>query len=378
MKLKIIICHLLLALALIGVVIAYQYRYNKKDTISKFLKDYIVHIIIVVILYSLFSPIILYIFGVFKEGRALYNSDILGYYGAIIGGGVTVLGIYWTFNYERLISAEERKETSLPLLKFSLSMFTDEEESDNTEPYDLHIYRGLELNSEYDDLNKEKEFLSAEFTGLHSQKKEILVARNINIKNKSESTSENYRAACSYRAACLSKNLKKVENKIGETSKKNDEITSKISEILFEPFSFHLRIENIGLQTAILSSMSLHSKDGISSRVQVVYEYDKDTTEKPEDLMKKDESTELGMFAVPKETDTSLRIAFWFFDYKRNYSNKSNDYRDYDNGDYLLIEFTDVYLNRYRYKLPIKIRKAFRKYSVILDSKQISINPQKI
>lgn len=378
MKLKIIICHLLLALALIGGVIAYQYRYNKKDTISKFLKDYIVHIIIVVILYSLFSPIILYIFGVFKEGRALYNSDILGYYGAIIGGGVTVLGIYWTFNYERLISAEERKETSLPLLKFSLSMFTDEEESDNTEPYDLHIYRGLELNSEYDDLNKEKEFLSAEFTGLHSQKKEILVARNINIKNKSESTSENYRAACSYRDACLSKNLKKVENKIGETSKKNDEITSKISEILFEPFSFHLRIENIGLQTAILSSMSLHSKDGISSRVQVVYEYDKDTTEKPEDLMKKDESTKLGMFAVPKETDTSLRIAFWFFDYKRNYSNKSNDYRDYDNGDYLLIEFTDVYLNRYRYKLPIKIRKAFHEYSVILDSKQISINPQKI
>lgn len=370
MKPYIIICHLLLALALIGVAIAYQYRYNKKDTISKFLKDYIVHIIIVVLLYSLFSPIILYIFGVFKEGRALHNSDILGYYGALIGGGVTVLGIYWTFNYERLISAEERKETSLPLLKFSLSMLTDEEESDNTEPYDLHIYRDLELNLEYDDLKKEEEFLSISFTGLSSQKREILDARNKN--NKLENISK------SYKDACLSKNLEKVENKIEEILKKQNEISSKIPEILFKQFSFHLRIENIGLQTAILSSMSLHSKDGISSRVQVVYEYDKDTTEKPEDLMKKDESTKLGMFAVPKETDTSLKIAFWFFDYKRNYSNKSNDYRDYDNGDYLLIEFTDVYLNRYRYKLPIKIRKDFCKYSVILDSKQISINPQKI
>lgn len=378
MKLRIIFFHIILALLILATVVLYQHCRKVKDKISKFLKDYIVQLIIGILLFSLISPIILYLCGVFKEGRALYNSDVLGYYGAIIGGGITVLGIYWTFNYERLNSAEERKEASLPLLKFSLSMLTDEEESDNIEPYDLHIYRGLEINLEYDDLNKREEFLSAESTGLSSQRKEILVARNINIKNWLESTSENYKDACSYRNTCINKNLKKVENKIGETSKKFDEITSKIPEILFEQFSFHLRIENIGLQTAILSSMSLHSKDGISSRVQVVYEYDKDTTEKPEDLMKKDESTKLGMFAVPKETATSLKIAFWFFDYNRNYSNRSIDFRDYDNGDYLLIEFTDVYLNRYRYKLPIKIRKAYGKYSVILDSKQIPINPQKI
>lgn len=351
---------------------------SKKFEFQPILKKYLVHVLVVIFLFALITPLILYLFGLFNKDRALQNSDILGYYGAVIGGIVTVLGVYWTFNYERLISAEERKETSLPLLKFSLSMLTDEEESDNIEPYDLHIYRGLEINLEYDDLNKREEFLSAESTGLSSQRKEILVARNINIKKWSESTSENYKDACSYRNTCINKNLKKVENKIGETSKKFDEITSKIPEILFEQFSFHLRIENIGLQTAILSSMSLHSKDGISSRVQVVYEYDKDTTEKPEDLMKKDESTKLGMFAVPKETATSLKIAFWFFDYQRNYSNRSIEFRDYDNGDYLLIEFTDVYLNRYRYKLPIKIRKAYGKYSVILDSKQIPINPQKI
>ena len=57
------------------------------------------------------------------------NSDILGYYGAVIGGGVTVLGVYWTLNYESKKSKEERKQErenlkeerrkdSLPVLRF--------------------------------------------------------------------------------------------------------------------------------------------------------------------------------------------------------------------------------------------------------------------
>lgn len=57
------------------------------------------------------------------------NSDILGYYGAVIGGGVTVLGVYWTLNYESKKSKEDRKQElknlieerrrdSLPILRF--------------------------------------------------------------------------------------------------------------------------------------------------------------------------------------------------------------------------------------------------------------------
>lgn len=49
------------------------------------------------------------------------NSDILGYYGAVIGGGVTVLGVYWTLNYESKKSEEERRKNSLPILRFSLN-----------------------------------------------------------------------------------------------------------------------------------------------------------------------------------------------------------------------------------------------------------------
>ena len=109
MKLCIILSHILLSIPLIGATVAYQHWFTRKDKISKFLKNYIVHIIVVIILYSLISPIILYFFGVFQEGRALNNSDILGYYGALIGGGVTVLGIYWTFKYESEKSKEERE-----------------------------------------------------------------------------------------------------------------------------------------------------------------------------------------------------------------------------------------------------------------------------
>ena len=109
MKQYIILCHVILALLLIVMVGMYQYCCNRKDKISKLLKDYIVHIIVVILLYSLISPIILYFFGVFKEGGALYNSDILGYYGTLIGGGVTVLGIYWTFKHESEKSKEERE-----------------------------------------------------------------------------------------------------------------------------------------------------------------------------------------------------------------------------------------------------------------------------
>ena len=57
------------------------------------------------------------------------DSDILEYYGAVIGGGVTVLGVYWTLNYESKKSKEDRKQElknlieerrrdSLPILRF--------------------------------------------------------------------------------------------------------------------------------------------------------------------------------------------------------------------------------------------------------------------
>lgn len=120
--------------------------------------------------------------------------------------------------------------------------------------------------------------------------------------------------------------------------------------------------------------MSLCSQGGISSRVRKVYEKDIPSRF----LMKEDESADLRTFAVSKEVDTSLKISFCFVDYETNYSWSPGGFKDYGWRDYLLIEFTDVYRNRYRYELPIKLRNANGNYSVILDSKRIPIIPDEI
>lgn len=378
MKLWIILIHIILALLLLAAVVLYQHCCNVKDKISKFVKNYIVQLIIGILLFSLISPIILYLFGVFKEGRALYNSDVLGYYGAIIGGGITVLGIYWTFNYERLISAEEQKEASLPILKFSLRTLTESEASDSTEPYDLHIVRGLEINVKRDDLKEEEEKLHSKLKRLDNQD-QLLQNHFARIRLRERiacpsNSTESLSSRAQKKLDKIYKNRKKLEYRIKEANRKNDEISSKLSEILSVQISFLLEIKNIGLQTAILSSMSLCSQGGISSRVRKVYEKDIPSRF----LMKEDESADLRTFAVSKEVDTSLKISFCFVDYETNYSWSPGGFKDYGWRDYLLIEFTDVYRNRYRYELPIKLRNANGNYSVILDSKRIPIIPDEI
>lgn len=73
-----------------------------------------------VVIFILMLPIILWSLGLY--GIKLFaNSDTLGYYGALIGGGVTVLGVYWTLKHESENSKEERRKNSLPILRFNFS-----------------------------------------------------------------------------------------------------------------------------------------------------------------------------------------------------------------------------------------------------------------
>ena len=85
------------------------------------LKQY--NFLIRIFLYLLAMPVI--IFGLFPmlgiPNSLFDDSDVLAYYGAVIGGGVTVLGVYWTFKYESELSKEERRENSLPILRFNLT-----------------------------------------------------------------------------------------------------------------------------------------------------------------------------------------------------------------------------------------------------------------
>lgn len=345
MKLYIILSLVLLALSFLGMVAVYQHCCNRKDKISKFLKDYIVHIIIVILLYSLFSPIILYFFGVFKEGRALYNSDILGYYGALIGGGVTVLGIYWTFNYERLMSEEERKEDNLPILQFSI-----EDKIDSNVSCDLKVVRGMDVLQKRENLYKQIEKLQGELFDLVQE--ELKINGEKSIENGLVTNSE-----------------------IKINDKKQEDISEIINNILEVNTIFSLNIRNIGLQTAILSSIQLCSQNDISSKIIVLY---KDSDKHYENLLQKDDTAKIEMFAVAKEKVINLKIDFSFYDNIDNVSEDINGKKIYGRGDYFLIDFTDVYLNRYRYKLPIELENVNNNYSVCMNQKQVPVLPERI
>lgn len=325
-------------------------------------------------------PII--IFGLLPMLGISFNwfngSDVLGYYGALIGGGVTVLGVYLTFKYERKILAEERKEESLPILMFSLRELTEEECKNDNTLYDLEVIRGVEVYEKYDMLKEEITDLEWELESLDSQRTILLEERDENNANEDITKYER-----KDKGNKICRELRKIETKVEKINTNLNIVSNNLSQLLFVESSYYLEIKNIGLQTAILSSISLCSQGGISSRVLIsnrklntpVVKRDK----RFEELLLEDEITNINIFAVPKDATISIKIRFLYNDYKESYSNKGDwGPIDNDKGDCFLIEFTDVYLNRYRYKLPITLRYFFSLYSVNLDDKRVPVLPEKI
>ena len=190
------------------------------------LKKYTIPIVIVLLLLvSVIAPIVALYSGLFDEGRALHGSDVLGYYGALIGGVGTVLGVYWTLNYESKKSkeerdsekeklAEERKKDSLPLLRFTFKPDFRKVSLDNIavilKNYDTNIDFDIDINTTREDSIEEYEKISKSPSKSHA---------------KSSSKSH---------------------------SKKQKDATAKL---IYEYGD--LEIENVGLGIAILSSVSL-------------------------------------------------------------------------------------------------------------------------
>lgn len=98
-------------------------------------------------------------------------TDVLGYYGTVIGGGLTVLGVYWTLNYESKKSKEERelekeklkeerKKDSLPILRFTFKPNCRKVSLDNIEV----ILKNFDTNIDFDiDINTTRENSIDEF-----------------------------------------------------------------------------------------------------------------------------------------------------------------------------------------------------------------------
>lgn len=158
-----------------------------------------------------------------------------------------------------------------------------------------------------------------------------------------------------------------------KVTKHNIDITSQdLSRIFIYKSTFILNITNIGLQTAILSSISWCSKNDIGSKVMVIYENSNINELTEEDTAK------IEMFAVTKEDDVNLKIKFCYCDVLSDIESKIENKEYYDGGDYISIDFTDVYQNKYRYKLPIQLIKVNGNYSVHMDHKYVPVLPELI
>jgi hypothetical protein len=119
-------------LSLLAILLVLIIPYLKKMiSVPQMIKEHADALIGAVVIFILILPFTLWKSGYYGKDKLFDNSDTLGYYGALIGGGVTVLGVYWTLNYEskkaveertqeRELLKEERRKNSLPILRFYL------------------------------------------------------------------------------------------------------------------------------------------------------------------------------------------------------------------------------------------------------------------
>lgn len=319
------------------------------------LKQYKIYMKLIVFLLILFIiPFFLWKKGLFNNGNILYNSDVLGYYGAVVGGGITVLGIYWTFKYERMLSTEGRREESLPILNFSIDMINKDTLTEKDILFDLFTYKMVKIDKKSFGFEEAQINLFNRLFLLMSEKKRIREMLEENLIDNNLQPS---------------KTGTSIVNDLQEIIDKINNFSSRAGNVIQKECYFYLTIENIGLQTAILSSITLCSEDGIKSGVKVLY--DVDDTEEARKSLPQNEVAKLDMFAVPKGKKVKIKIAFYLFDYDSHIKN-------HDCPDYFNLEFTDVYNNCYTYKLPIKLRQPQENFSIDIDKRHIPVLPRKI
>lgn len=245
------------------------------------LKQY--NFLIRIFLYLLAVPVI--IFGLLPmlgiPNSLFDDSDVLAYYGAVIGGGVTVLGVYWTFKYESELSKEERRENSLPILRFNFisNPGTPDEDSE----YDIHLNKDLKQNDKYE-----------------------IVDKNV---------------------------------------------------------IYNMEIRNIGLQPAILSSISLLSDDCWA-------------------LPTDDPKIDLSNFLILNDSKDSeckinLIILLSFQEYDNYNPQQIPEEKDH-RRDYLLVVFEDLYSNKYKYKIPIVDKQIGKEHYFLFETDEMSVLPLKI
>lgn len=331
---------------------------SKKFEFQPILKKYLVHVLVVIFLFALITPLILYLFGLFNKDRALHNSDVLGYYGALIGGVVTVLGVYWTLNYESQKSKEEKRESSLPI--FTFSIHSDTANNSNTiSPFVIGENLKGKFKEESEKLNKcskklidRRKKVKERLEDFYDYTIKVLAEFNPDDKEKIDDE-EKIKEYLEYEREVIKRNENSLDKKIREIINKR-----KICRL---DKSIILNISNIGLQPAILSTIKFIPKGIISSS---------------------DESKKriLDYLSVQKGEDTKLKVIFDC--YFENQDGLNAEFQEW--GD-LELKYTDLYSNQYKYNIPIKIKRGtvqeedkipIEQFDLIINKSQLPIRPK--
>lgn len=319
-------------------------------------------------IFLLLAPFIfLGLFPIMKIPNGIFSpSDILGYYGSLVGGVVTVLGVYWTLNYESKKSKVERKyerQKEEKKRKRERELLKEERKENNIPVFNITI----KINSESHDLDDYdysicSENLKDEFNRIDSKLTHLELS-NTNLEE------EEYHLTNELELA-MGKPARKIQEKLNKTQNKKTEVKQELERTLCEKnisklsLPFSLNINNIGLQSAILYSIKYLPEGPMSSLEGLCFAQD------------------LRYLSVPKGEVTRINI------FLESYLQKKDDFitEFKEAGSFLLI-YTDLYRNMYYYNVPIKIKKVEEerpsiiptdKYKIKIDKVNLPILPKKL
>ena len=372
-------------LSLLAILLVVSIPYLKKMiSVPQIIKEHADALIGAVVIFILILPFTLWKSGYYGKDKLFANSDTLGYYGALIGGGVTVLGVYWTLNYESKKSKEERKierqkeekqrkrerellkeerehdfqmrleerkENNIPVFNFTMKLYS---ESHDLDDYDYSIFN-KNLEDEFNHIDTELKQLDLSKTNLEDE--EYTKTNDLNDSKISDSDD-----SMGEERVELEEELSKIQNEITRVDQKFKNTLSKknISKL---SLTFSLNINNIGLQSAILYSIIYVPEGPMSSMNGCCFEQD------------------LSYLSVPKGKETKINILL------ENYLEKKDDFStEFKEVGYFLLMYTDLYSNFYEYHVPIKIKKVGETWSTIptdiydikIDKVNLPILPKKL
>lgn len=341
---------------------------KKMISVPQIIKEHADALIGAVVIFILILPFTLWKSGYYGKDKLFDNSDTLGYYGALIGGGVTVLGVYWTLNYESKKSKEERKierqkeekqrkrerellkeerehdfqmrleerkENSIPIFNFTIKI--------NSESHDLDDYD----YSIYDETFKD------EFNHIVTELAQLELS-NTNLGEEESTLESELENAIAEPAEEIKEKLNKIQKEItGVKQKLERTLDEKNISKLSLPFS--LNINNIGLQSAILYSIIYVPEGPMSSLKECCIEQD------------------LCYLSVPKGEVTRINI------FLENYLQKKDDFiTEFKEAGSFLLKYTDLYRNKYYYNVPIKIKKVEEERPSIIPTDKYKIEIDKV